>query len=105
MTSPYIHHPIAEALASIVQGEYPWYALGCFLHDGWCYAVDAREELIAEPPSVGKTLQEKRWAAFCAATVEELCKRPGVSCPSWTSQPEYTLELPLWYFPQPSQRE
>ena len=106
MTSKsHTQHSIAEAFVSIVQGEDPWFALGCFLHDWWCYAVDMREELIAEPPVAGETLQGKRWAAFCAATVEELCKRTRVSCPSWTSRPEYTLEFPWWYFPQPSQRE
>lgn len=101
----YTHHSIAEAFALIAQGEDPWFALGCFLHDWWCYAVDVREDLITEPPEVGETLEEKRWGAFCAATVEELCKRTGVPCPSWTSKPEYTLELPWWYFPQTSQRE
>jgi len=28
----YEHHSLADAFASIVQGEDPWFALGCFLH-------------------------------------------------------------------------
>ncbi len=35
-------HTIADAAAQIAQGEDPWFALGNFLHDWWCYAVDVR---------------------------------------------------------------
>ncbi len=107
MTSsfPYVHHSIANAFASITQGEDPWFALGCFLHDWWCYAVDARKDLIAEPPVFGTTLEEKRWSAFCAATVEELCFRTSFPSPAWTSEPDYILEHPWFYYSQPSQRD
>ncbi len=101
---PYVHHSLADAFASIVQGEDPWFALGCFLHDWWCYAVDARADLIAEPPAFGTTLKEKRWAAFCAATVEELCLRTGFPCPAWTNQPDYVLDKPWFFDSKPSQR-
>ena len=104
-SSPYAHHTIAEAYAAIAQGEDPWFALGSFLHDWWCYAKDAREALIAEPPAVSTTLEEKRWAAFCAATVEELCKRTSFPCPLWVNKPDFILENPWWYYPQPSQRD
>jgi hypothetical protein len=30
---PYPIHPVADAATQIDQGEDPWYALGCFLHD------------------------------------------------------------------------
>ena len=107
MASPYPYpiHPIADAAAQIAQGEDPWYALGNFLHDWWCYAIDARAELITEPLILGTTLKEKRWAAFCAATVEELCIRTGFSCPEWTSKQDYVLEQPWFYDSQPSHRE
>jgi hypothetical protein len=106
-SSPYAHHPIAEAFALIVQGEEPWFAINSFLHDWWCYAVDAREDLIAKPPVVctNTTLEEKRWAAFCAATVEELCNRSSFPCPLWVNKPQYILEDRWFYHPQPSQRE
>ncbi len=102
---PYPIHTIADAAMQIVQGEDPWFALGSFLHDWWCYAVDARAELIAEPPAPSTTLKEKRWDAFCAATVEELCSRTGFPCPAWTNKPEYILEQPWFFDPQPSQRD
>lgn len=107
MTSPlpYPIHPIADAAAQIAQGEDPWFALGSFLHDWWCYAIDARADLITEPPIPGTTFEEKRWAAFCAATVEELCARTSFPRPAWTNNLDYTLEQPWFYDSQLSQRE
>jgi hypothetical protein len=98
-------HTIADAATQIYQGEDPWFALGCFLHDWWCYAVDYRQDLIAKPLPIATTPEGKRWAAFCAAIVEELCFRTSVPCPAWTSQQDYSLEQPWFYYPQPSQRD
>ena len=100
---PYPIHTIADAASRIAQGEDPWFALGEFFHDWWCYAVDARADLIAEPPALGTTQEGKRWAAFCAAAIEELCSRTGFPCPAWISKPDYTLEQPWFYDSQPSQ--
>jgi len=72
---PYPIHSIAEAATQIYQGEDPWFALGCFLHDWWCDARDHRQDLIAEPPAPVATPEGRRWAAFCAAVVEELCSK------------------------------
>src|SRR5438874_12999062 len=94
---PYPIHSIADAVARIDQGEDPWFALGCFLHDWWCYAMDHRQNLIAEPPATASTPEGRRWAAFCAATVEELCARTSFPCPAWTNQQDYFLEQP-WYY-------
>lgn len=107
MTSPlpYPIYTIADAAMQIAQGEDPWFALGNFLHDWWRYAINARADLITEPPIPGTTLGEKRWAAFCAATVEELCARTGFPCPAWTSKGDYVLEQPWFYDSQLSQRE
>ena len=102
---PYPIHSIAAAVAQIDQGEDPWFAIGCFLHDWWSYAVDQRKELIGEPPSPTTTPDGKRWAAFCAATVEELCTRTSFPSPAWTNQPDYFLEQPWFYYPQPFQRD
>jgi len=107
MTSPlpYPIHSIAETATQIYQGEDPWFALGCFLHDWWCYGVDYRQDLIAEPPTIVATPEGRRWAAFCAATVEELCSRISFPCPAWTNQQDYFLEQPWFYYPQLSQRD
>ena len=75
MPLPYPIHSIRDAVASIDQGEDPWFALGCFLHNWWRYAVDRRQDLINTPPAPTITEDGKRWAAFFAATVEELCAR------------------------------
>ncbi len=58
---PYPIHSIADGAARIDQGEDPWFALGCFLHDWWCYAVDHRQDLISEPPSPAATQEGRRW--------------------------------------------
>lgn len=101
---PYPIHPIANVETQIYQGEDPWFALGCFLHDWWSDAVDYRQDLIAEPPAPVATVEGKRWASFCAAVVEELCARTGFPCPAWTERPEYFLEQPWYYYSQASQR-
>ena len=107
MTSPlpYPIHPIAEAATQIAQGEDPWFALGGFLHDWWCNAKDHRQDLIAEPPAPLTTAEGKRWAAVCAAVVEEVCLRSGFPCPVWITRQEYVLEQPWFYPPQPAQQD
>ncbi len=107
MTStPLYHiHTIYSVVAQISQGEDPWFALGNFLHDWWCHTEDVRRDLIAEPPAVATGPEERRWAAFCAATVEALCSRTALACPAWVTQPDYFLEYPWFYYPQPSQRD
>jgi hypothetical protein len=101
---PYQIHSIADAAKQIDQGEEPWFALGNFLHDWWCYAVDYRQNLIAAPPAA-TTLEGKRWAVFCAATVEELCHRTSFPCPAWTNQQDFFLENPWFYYPELSERD
>jgi hypothetical protein len=102
---PYPIHPIAEAAKLIYEGDDPWFALGCFLHDWWCHTNSERSAFIAEPPPPALTQEEKQWAAFCAATVEELCQRSFQISPAWTNKQEYFLADPWFYYPQPSQRE
>ena len=102
---PYPIHSMADTAAHIYQGEDPWFALGCFLHDWWCDAATYRQQLIAEPPAPVVTRDGRRWAAFCAAVVEELCARTGFPCPAWTDRQDYFLEQPWWYYSQASQRD
>lgn len=93
---PYSIHPIAGVVAQIEQGEDPWFALGGFLHDWWCYAVEQRQALICEPLPPVTTAEGTYWSAFCAATVEEVCRRTAFPCPAWVEQPVYRLEQP-WF--------
>lgn len=102
---PYSIHSITDAVASIDQGEDPWFAFGCFLHDWWRYAVDRRQDLISIPPAPTTTAEGKRWAAFFAAAVEELCSRTSFPCPAWTHKQDYKLEHPWFHSPQLSQRD
>jgi len=102
---PFPIHTIANAATCIDQGEDPWFAISCFLHDWWRYAVDYRQDLISEPPAPAVTTEGRRWAAFCAAVVEELCSRTSFPCPAWTNQSNYVLESPWFYFSQASQRD
>jgi hypothetical protein len=95
---PYTTHAIPEVVARIDQGDNPWVCLNRFLHDWWCYAVDERLHLISQPPVPPHTSEGKRWAAFCAATVEELCLRTSSPCPVWIKRPAYTLDEPWFYF-------
>jgi hypothetical protein len=103
--APYPMHSIAGTAKQIHQGENPWVALGCFLHDWWCHAGNERWHLINEPPALAATLEEQRWVALCAATVEELCVRASLISPRWTNQQDYFLTEPWFYYPELSQRE
>jgi hypothetical protein len=102
---PYSIHTVADAVASIDQGEDPWYAFGRFHHDWWRYAADRRQDLISTPPAPTRTAEGKRWAAFFAAAVEELCSRTSFPCPAWIYQQDYKLESSWFLPPQLSQRD
>lgn len=102
---PYPIHPITDIPGKIAHGEDPWLAIGSFLHDWWCYAVDYRHELIDTPPAVGNTSTEQQWAAFYAATVEELCKRTSFPTPSWVYLSTYSLDDPWFLYDDSSQRD
>lgn len=95
----YKRYPINSAAAQIYQGEDLWYALGCFEHDWWGHTAEYRVELITEPPPPAHTSKERKWAAFCAAVVEELCERTNMPKPSWAQEPQYVLEK-RWFFDQ-----
>ncbi len=92
---------MALTYQEICQGEQPWVALGNFMNDWFDYAKDRRIELVATPLSLPETLSDEafRWAVFCAASVEYLCERYGVPCPSWVHNPTYHLPAPLFDSP------
>ncbi len=89
---------MAQTYRAICQGETPWVALGNFMNAWFDYASDQRASLVADPlmfPDKPGT-NTLRWAAFCAASVEWLCERFGIACPSWVENPIYVLNEP-WY--------
>ncbi|WP_211326122.1 hypothetical protein [Thermosporothrix hazakensis] len=89
---------INDAFQRIVYGERLWTAIGDFLNYWHVYAADRREQLVQQPLVLPRemTPEVRRWAAFCAATVEYLCERFEVPCPAWVHHPVYTLPEP-WY--------
>ncbi|MDQ2715662.1 MAG: hypothetical protein M3Z08_12200 [Chloroflexota bacterium] len=89
---------MALTYQEICQGERPWVALGNFMNDWFDYAKEKREHLVADPLVLSETSgsEMKRWAVFCAASVEWLCERAGIPCPSWALDPLYTLPEP-WF--------
>ena len=71
----------------ICEGESPWIAIGNFQNDFFKNAIEQRMDLIKEPIEEPKDapLEQQRWAAFCASSVEYLCEKYNLSCPEWTS--------------------
>lgn len=87
---------MAVTYKEICDGERPWVALGNFMNDWFDYAKDKRVQLVFDPISLPESLtaHTQRWAAFCAASVEWLCAKYKVSCPSW-------INNPIFYLPEP----
>ena len=84
---------MALSYQEICRGEEPWITLGNFMNDWFAYAKDRRPELVAEPIVLPRspTLDMLRWAAFCTASVEWLCERYNVPCPSWVHEAPFCL--------------
>ena len=91
-------HTMATTYQEVCQGEEPWVALGNFLNDWFDYAKDQRAALVAAQLSLPQDANQyqRRWAAFCAASVDYLCAHFAVPCPAWVSDPIYTLPDP-WF--------
>jgi hypothetical protein len=89
---------IAIAYQEICEGVAPWVALGNFMNAWFGYATDKRAQLVFDPISLPASLNThtRRWAAFCAASVEYLCEKYNVPCPSWTHNPIFYLPEP-WF--------
>lgn len=101
-----IQQTIKRAYQDIRNGDDPWVAIGDFSHDWFGnYAIpDQRVRLVAEPiefpegVSSEEQLQLRQWGAFCAASVEYLCRQAGLSVPEWVSNPQYVLsEQEIFY--------
>ncbi len=83
---------------NICAGEDPWIPLGKFLHQFFGEYKEVREKLINDPLQLPEqlTLDQFHWAVFCAASVEHLCRKYDLPCPTWALDPRYSLEAP-WY--------
>jgi hypothetical protein len=83
----------------ICEGEDPWIPLGNFMNDFFGNWPDRRAELVQDPIQEPEdaTLDMHRWAVFCAATVEYLCRKYDIPCPTWVYAPTYQLSDP-WYY-------
>jgi len=93
---------MALTYQEICQGEQPWVALGNFINDWFGYATDRRAQLIADPITLPASPDEEqfRWAVFCAASVEYLCHRYEIPCPSWVENDVYRLPEPWFDIPR-----
>jgi len=91
-------HTMALTYQAICQGERLWVALGNFMNEWFDYAIGRRAQLIADPLTLPEEpgIDALHWAAFCTASVEWLCARYGVSCPSWVYKSTYSLPEP-WF--------
>ena len=90
---------MALTFQKICQGELLWVALGNFMNDWFDSAGDRRIELITSPLSLPEPPSEEmlRWAIFCAASVEYLCRRSDVACPLWVNDLQYTTLPEPWF--------
>ncbi len=87
-----------RSYAQILAGEDPWIPLGNFMHQFFGCYKDRRAELVQEPlevPEQHLSSEKRRWAVFCAASVEYLCNTYHLACPVWVQG--YSLEEP-WYY-------
>ncbi len=87
-----------RSYAQILAGEDPWLPLGNFMHQFFGALKHLRPELVSESIEVPETLslEQFRWAVFCAASVEYLCKKYAIPCPAWALNSQYSLEDP-WF--------
>lgn len=94
---------MTRAYQHICEGIDPWIALGNFRNAWYGYAKDIRPDLVKDPPAEPEpdTEHNRRWRAFCAASVEFLCERYEVPCPEWVHDPRYVLETPWWHTNHP----
>lgn len=83
----------------ILHGDEPWYPLSEFTHQWFGRYTDYRAELVREEIQLPEnaTAEQWRWAVWIAASVEFLCRRAGLTCPTWALDERYQLAEP-WYY-------
>src|SRR5689334_7814635 len=89
---------MVRAYQQICDGAEPWIAPGNFRNAWYDYGKDYRSDLVREPIAepVQHTVHNRRWGAFCAASVEFLCNAYDVPCPAWVHDSRYILMTPWW---------
>jgi hypothetical protein len=95
---PYQPSTVADTFERISAETDAWLAIGDFLDD-WrrTVSVEQRQKLVDTPISTPNSDPHlHRWAAFCAAMVEQLCLEAGLAVPEWVFRPAYVLSEP-WY--------
>jgi hypothetical protein len=88
-----------RSYAQILCGDDPWLPLGNMMHQFFGAYQAYRAELVADSIEVPADVsaEDFRWAVFCAASVEYLCQKYDLSCPSWALDERYILAEP-WYY-------
>jgi len=88
------------AYQEICDGEDPWVALGDFANDFFDYQSDHRADLVRDSLQLPEAMteEEQKWAIFCAASVEYLCRYYSLPFPKWVSAPEYAGVGDPWFF-------
>lgn len=88
-----------RTFTQILNGDEPWYPLSEFTHQWFGRYQDYRAELVREPLEVpaDRTPEQWRWAVWCVASIEYLCNRAGLECPTWARDEQYCLADP-WYY-------
>lgn len=88
-----------RSYAQILRGDDPWLPLGNMMHQFFGAYQAYRAELVADPIEVpaDASSEDFRWAVFCAASVEYLCQKYNLPCPSWALDERYVLTEP-WYY-------
>ena len=96
----YQYQTIAETFERIQQGTDPWVAIGDFLDD-WRRAPRQARLALVEKPVLAPVdnIEQQKWAAFCAATMEWLCWNDGLPFPAWTANDAYMLSEPWFLYP------
>jgi hypothetical protein len=97
---------IQQAYQDIKNGDDPWVALGDFSHDWYGNYPETAQRiaLVAEPveiPQASDLVDQRQWAAFCAASVEYLCQEAFIPVPSWVYDPAYTLSKEETFYTSP----
>jgi len=89
---------LKQSYQDICAGDDPWLPLGNLLHQFFGYYKEYRTELVREPIEIPEeaSLELRRWAAFCAAAAEYLCKKYALPVPAWVMDERYTLAV-AWF--------
>src|SRR5258708_1076858 len=77
---------VRRSYAQILAGDEPWYPLGNFMHQFFGAYKHFRADLVHDAIEVPEELSvdQWRWAVFCAASVDYLCQKYDLPVPAWS---------------------